>query len=146
MFRGSEICLLPTSPRPPGFQNCWNCCNSNPSRPSVPSFPLSTGNQRVIYPWAAEEHWQPSSSNMVLQYPELLNSQPVCIKIHIWLFSHLLLSPKFVCSLLCHQSLQLYPTISWSILPRDFLLWLSLQGLHLVDLHKRHNGRASPYF
>lgn len=71
----------------------------------------------------------------------------MCIKIHVWLISHLLLSPKFTCSLLCHQPLQLSPaTVSWSTLPRDCLLWLSLQGLHLVDLHKRHNGRAPPYF
>lgn len=59
-FRHSEICLLTNSPMSPGFQNCWNCFTSHPSCPSVPSFPLSTGNQSLICPWAAEEHWQPS--------------------------------------------------------------------------------------
>lgn len=84
-FRGS--CLLSNSPRSPGFQNCRNCCNSHPSCPPVPSFPLSTGNQSLICPWVAEEHWQPLSSNMVLQYPLLPNSQLVSIEIHSW-FSH----------------------------------------------------------
>lgn len=67
VFRGLEICLLPSSPRSLVFQNLWNCRNSHTSCPSVKFPSKHRESESSVYSWALEKHLQPTPSNMVLQ-------------------------------------------------------------------------------